>query len=109
MLNVLMLKNKTNHPISSNNHPSASANKAIYSLKIGGLQNDLMLSPISPELVLFPDFWDSNIPRFFCFIFYNDKYRILHMLINVFPLFYQDVQVQKGDMETNAYPYAKIA
>ena len=29
-------KNKTNHPISSNNHPSATANKAIHSLKIGG-------------------------------------------------------------------------
>ena len=29
-------KNKTNHPISSNCHPSATANKAIHSLKIGG-------------------------------------------------------------------------
>ena len=28
--------NKTNHPISSNSHPSATANKAIHSLKIGG-------------------------------------------------------------------------
>ena len=27
--------NKTNHPISSNSHPSATANKAIHSLKIG--------------------------------------------------------------------------
>ena len=26
-------KNKTNHPISSNSHPSATANKAIHSLK----------------------------------------------------------------------------
>ena len=26
-----------------------------------------MSSPISPELVLFPDFWVSNIPRYFCF------------------------------------------
>ena len=32
-------KNKTNHQISSNSHPSATANKAIHSLKIGGLQN----------------------------------------------------------------------
>ena len=33
--------NKTNHPVSSNSHPSATANKAIHSLKIrgGGLQN----------------------------------------------------------------------
>ena len=27
----------------------------------------LMLRPISPELILFPDFWVSNIPRYFCF------------------------------------------
>ena len=33
-------KNKTNHPISSNSHHSATANKAIHSIKIeGGLQN----------------------------------------------------------------------
>ena len=34
-------KNKTNHPISSNSHPSATANKAIHDLIIGGggLQN----------------------------------------------------------------------
>ena len=29
------VKNKTNHPISSNSHPSATANKTIHSLKIG--------------------------------------------------------------------------
>ena len=29
----------------------------------------LMLNPISHELVLFPDFWVSNIPRYFCFFF----------------------------------------
>ena len=27
----------------------------------------LMSRPISPELVLFPDFWVSNIPLYFCF------------------------------------------
>ena len=32
-------KNKPNHPISSNSHPLATANKAIQNLKIGGLQN----------------------------------------------------------------------
>ena len=32
----VFLKNKTNHPISSNSHPSATANKAKHSLKIGG-------------------------------------------------------------------------
>ena len=36
---VLMFKNKINHPISSNSHPSATANKAIHNLKIGGVQN----------------------------------------------------------------------
>ena len=34
-LNLVQLI-KTNHPISSNSHPSATANKAIHSLKIGG-------------------------------------------------------------------------
>ena len=29
-------KNKTNHPISSNSHPSATRNKAIHCLKWGG-------------------------------------------------------------------------
>ena len=32
-----------------------------------GLACVLMSRPISPELVLFPDFWVSNIPRYFCF------------------------------------------
>ena len=32
-----------------------------------GLASILMLRPISPELVLFLDFWVSNIPRYFCF------------------------------------------
>ena len=31
-----------------------------------GLASVLMLRPISPELVMFPDFWVSNIPRYFC-------------------------------------------
>ena len=34
-----------------------------------GLASVLMLRPISPELVLFLDFWVSNIPRYFCFWF----------------------------------------
>ena len=32
-----------------------------------GLASVLMLRPISPELVLFLDYWVSNIPRYFCF------------------------------------------
>ena len=35
-----------------------------------GLASVLMLRPISPALVLFPDFWVSNIPRYFCFAFF---------------------------------------
>ena len=34
-----------------------------------GLVCVLMSRPISPELVLYPDFWVSNIPRYFCFCF----------------------------------------
>ena len=34
-----------------------------------GLASVLMLRPISPELVLFLDFWVSNFPRYFCFCF----------------------------------------
>ena len=32
-----------------------------------GLASVLMLRPVSPELVVFPDFWVSNIPWYFCF------------------------------------------
>ena len=32
-----------------------------------GLAYVLMSRQISPELILFPDFWVSNIPRYFCF------------------------------------------
>ena len=36
-----------------------------------GLASVLMLIPISPKLVLSPDFWVSNIPRYFCFCLYQ--------------------------------------
>ena len=36
-----------------------------------GLACVLMSRPVSPDLVLFPDFWVSNIPRYFCFAFYK--------------------------------------
>ena len=36
-----------------------------------GLASVLMLGLISPEIVLFPDFWDSNIPWYFCFAPFN--------------------------------------
>ena len=36
-----------------------------------GLACVLMSRPISPELVLSPDFWISNIPRYFSFALYT--------------------------------------
>ena len=42
-----------------------------------GLASVLMLRPISPELVLSPDFWVSNIPRYFCFCFSRVHFVIL--------------------------------
>ena len=41
----------------------------IWSCPTLGLASVLMLRPISPELVLFPDFRVSNIPRYFYFYF----------------------------------------
>ena len=38
-----------------------------------GLSCVLMLRPMSPELVLFPNFWVSNIPRYFYFTCYTLK------------------------------------
>ena len=35
----------------------------------------LMSRPISPELVLFPDFWTLNIPRYFCLTFTETLHR----------------------------------
>ena len=42
-----------------------------------------MLRPISPELVLFLDFWVSNIPRYFCFCF-ETKLLLWWMFICIF-------------------------
>ena len=42
-----------------------------------GLASVLMLRPISPELVLFLDFWVSNIPRYFCFCYCCTPYQRL--------------------------------
>ena len=39
-----------------------------------GLACVLMSRPISPELVLSPDFWISNIPRYFSFAFNKFEY-----------------------------------
>ena len=43
-----------------------------------GLASVLMLRPISPELVWFPDFWVSNIPRYFYFYFQELKDNFVH-------------------------------
>ena len=37
-----------------------------------GLASVLMMRPISPELVLFLDFWVSNIPRYLYFTFFQN-------------------------------------
>ena len=39
-----------------------------------GLASVIMLRPMSPELVLFPDFWVTNIPRYFCFCLQRVQY-----------------------------------
>ena len=55
-----------------------------------GLASVLMLRPISPELVLFLDFWVSNIPRYmyFCFCFdapgWNDRGHIVLSCLSVY-------------------------
>ena len=52
-----------------------------------GLACVLMSRPISPELVLYPDFWISNIPRYFSFASFQEYVtkRISH------PVFYGDL------------------
>ena len=42
-----------------------------------GLASVLMMSPISPEVCLFPYFWFSNIPRHFFLL----NYKFLHYLL----------------------------
>ena len=45
-----------------------------------GLTCVLMAGPISPELVLSPDFWNSNIPRYFSFAYLDVYYPIIVMV-----------------------------
>ena len=42
-----------------------------------GLACVLMSRPISPELILFPDFWVSNIPLYFCFALIHRRYEMI--------------------------------
>ena len=60
-----------------------------------GLASVLMLRPISSELVLFLDFWVSNIPRYFCFclVFENTKSSATSKFLNVCPFDYTAVAV----------------
>ena len=66
-----------------------------------GLACVLMSRPISPELVLSPDFWISNIPRYFSFAAYQqEEYRScawsLYIHIQTFPkALYFDLQCPK--------------
>ena len=46
-----------------------------------GLAIVLMLRPISPELVLFLDFWVSGIPRYFCFCFCRTRARAQNAIL----------------------------
>ena len=48
-----------------------------------GLACVLLLRPISPELVLFPDFWISNILRYFCFCLATNKRKRLFECIGL--------------------------
>ena len=55
-----------------------------------GLKSVLMSRPMSPELALFPDFWVSIIPRYFCFAlhwvtFHNHCSRCGHFCGQSFP------------------------
>ena len=47
-----------------------------------GLACVLMSRPISPELVLSPDFWISNIPRYFCVASCTGNALYLHTINN---------------------------
>ena len=53
-----------------------------------------MLRPISPELVLFPDFWVSNIPRyfFFCLNTYTWRNINFHRVLRSFCRFYRNIK-----------------
>ena len=48
-----------------------------------GLASVLMLRPMSPELVLFLDFWVSNIPRYFCFCLWSTVKLLLAIVISI--------------------------
>ena len=45
-----------------------------------GLASVLMLRPISPKLVVFLDYWLSNIPQYFCFLLKCDRSPIWSVL-----------------------------
>ena len=53
-----------------------------------GLACVLMSRPISPELVLFPDFWFSDIPRYFSFAesdYFTECYIRMYGFCNLHP------------------------
>ena len=73
-----------------------------------GLACVLMSRPISPELVLSPDFWISNIPRYFSFAYSEDDIiKVLEFLVdNIFVVFAGKVsqQIVGIPMGTNCAP-----
>ena len=71
-----------------------------------GLACVLMSRPISPKLILSPDFWISNIPRYFSFALYrNENLRYIRksMRLNI-SYFYQKCVIKK----TSCYPVVKL-
>ena len=58
-----------------------------------GLACVLMSRPISPELVLSPDFWISNIPRYLSFASYN------YIIFYVFRLCFINRNIWNGTRE----------
>ena len=53
-----------------------------------GLACVLMSRPIFPELVLFPNFWVSNIPRYFCFaINLTSRKTVVQSKVKIFKMY----------------------
>ena len=76
-----------------------------------GFASVLMLIPISPELVLFPDFRVSNIPWYFCILLHNCSNRksSYHFIIIVFlPMTKYLSQTGKKSSFLLTYKYTSI-
>ena len=72
-----------------------------------GLTSVLMLRPISPELVLFLDFWVSNIPRYFCFLLIRFPVELCIFILN-FSLSSCSSQLGKANVNEIKYVYVHV-